>query len=50
MYLLTADTGFFAKLGYSACKRADLPKSFVGGRRLRSPEQVSATAMVKRFA
>src|SRR5262249_2144766 len=50
MYLLTADTAFFAKLGYGACKRADVPKSIVAARRYRSPGQMNATVMVKRFA
>jgi N-acetylglutamate synthase-like GNAT family acetyltransferase len=49
MYLLTADTSIFAKLGYNACKRADLPKSITGSPHFRSPEQVNAIAMVKRF-
>jgi N-acetylglutamate synthase-like GNAT family acetyltransferase len=50
MYLLTTDTRFFGKLGYSACKRADLPKSIAGSRHFRSPAQANATAMVKRFS
>jgi GNAT superfamily N-acetyltransferase len=47
IYLLTMDTMFFVRLGYSPCKRADVPEAIAasGQFKLRAPPQVEV--MVK---
>jgi amino-acid N-acetyltransferase len=50
VYLLTAsDPKFFARLGYDACARGDVPAQVRGSRQFAALCPPSATAMVKRI-
>jgi N-acetylglutamate synthase-like GNAT family acetyltransferase len=49
IYLLTADTAFFARVGYAVCTRNDVPEAVRASGQFSLPAWAKAAAMVKRF-